>query len=526
MLDKKEKRFYSSINRRHTKENSYYYVHLHAENIGKFYDKDESEGVRLFKDHRDMAYRAMKGEVLKSWRKSITPVNSKMISVLDEIFDASSQSSQNDVAISQIDKQIQKFVENMLSNNTSERFLAAEKTAKAVDVSSILHNGNTMHAIQELDRLMQIIAEGVRLLKSPLSEPLAVALLQSQQGKIKVKSVKGYSRNVINALNDFKKNNHIVSGSDIEAALNALEILSANINTKTTQDGTPLTVDGLKSTIEYVFTNGMSEYVIANSINNTVLKYQNVLAKVVGSKPGVLAYTPDKEVGKPSTGKTDVAVKNVKLHCTSGILANQELQVEVGLSVKNYITKGFQYKGKNLPKTISSGSGGTLKRAFQDTFGNNAMAQYYAYNTMAHRVQLNNNSLSQAFNDILTARMFRRLFMQRNTNEFSQILVVNGQVVSFWEILMSLANAGSGSLSSSRASQQIVSISIPDTSKIKNVNGRIENANIEKGTNKDGTAWVAVPWARSKRVNEVINKAKIFANIHLDKYYNMINTRK
>ena len=496
--------FYKQTRSRQKHNFGIYYIHKHAENIGALYNKDINDAANLFRIHRTYAFNTMKQEALQSWRKTISPINNQMVEVLNTIFSTGAKGY-----ITEIDKEIQKSIENKLIE--AEKIIDLQKQAAAKDFGVILNNKNTKKAIEELNQLIEVLAEGVKLLKSPLSGPLAIALLDAQKNK-EAKTITGYSRNLLNALNSFKKNNQIVEDSDIEMAVKALVKICKNINTRKTKEGKGdnLTAKSLKRTTDYVFTTGLAENVVANGLNYATNKLEETIATVCGKTPGALQYE-GAEKRTVATGKTDVSLSNVKL-TLQHFLRGADLITDVGLSVKSYRTTNFQHNGKALPTTISSGSGSTLQAAFKAIFGNNEMANYFAYNTIAFRTNASVDKASFALNDLIIARRFNRLFMQRNKKDFSQILIVNGQVFSFWEIILSLAEPGSALLSSSKNTNQIVSLSIPDTMEVKNLNSRIAQEQVRENL-------VRYAWTRSKEVNSVINKAKVTAKIHLDNYY-------
>lgn len=507
--------FYKQSKSRQKNNVGNYYIHLHAENIGRLFGGDINDAARLFNVHRTYAYKTMRQEVLKSWRKTITPVNNKITSVLNTVF-----SQDLDGYVTEIDKTIRGKIEDNISN-AAEKVIDIQKKASNQNFALILNKGKSREAIEELNKTVEIIAEAVKLLKSPMSNSLAIALLNAQNNS--PKTITGYSRNLLKALNNFKKVNQIAEESDIDLALKTLTTLCKNINEQKTRKGENLTAKSLKNTVDYVFTSGLTESIVANSLVNANNEFEKMLISTCGQTNGTLEFDEKfQDNSKIATGKTDVNLKNVKI-TLENFLRGAELITEVGLSVKSYRVTNFLKNGKALPKTISSGRGGNLQTAFKAIFGDNEMGNYYAYNTIAFRTNNQVDEASLALNDLIIARRFNRLFMQRNKRDFSQILVVNGQVFSFWEIIKSIAEAGSARFSSSKNINQIVSLSIPDTKTIKNINQRIENANIIGGIREDGSEWAAIPWARSKRVLQVINKATVSAKIHLDNYYRLLN---
>ena len=119
-------------------------------------------------------------------------------------------------------------------------------------------------------------------------------------------------------------------------------------------------------------------------------------------------------------------------------------------------------------------------------------------------------------NDLILKRQILRLFSSAGgANDFNQFMLINGQIISIWDILQYALNSDLFLSSSEQGSEeQGLTLSIPDRPKIIQSNKKINNQKQSQLENA---------WLRSKKVNSAINTAKIKAKLHLKnlaKYYN------
>ena len=182
-----------------------------------------------------------------------------------------------------------------------------------------------------------------------------------------------------------------------------------------------------------------------------------------------------------------------------------EIKMNIGISSKFYTGTSFlgNLSDDKLKGKFSSGSGGTVKEALLNIFPNSG-ERYVVYNFLVH------SQYTREINNLLATRQLLRLFSSSGIDkDFSQYMLINGKVVSMWQIVryaMSTDLLLSNSLLEKGASQGVV-ISIQ---------GR-ENFG-KKGSfvkNKDGITPIMAAWQRSKERNNIINKAKVTATLHL-----------
>lgn len=259
---------------------------------------------------------------------------------------------------------------------------------------------------------------------------------------------------------------------------------------------------------------GLSTLLINNLMATAIAEPLGIAA---GVKAGSLLHgTVTQAVGKnqvtvspqyygvPSiTGKTDLKTDNVDFSIQFMDSAGPysiSMAINLGISSKFYSGQTFgDLSGGNV--TVKSGSGGTLKQALDTIFGTGA-DRYLAYNYMAH------NLYTHQLNDLILKRQIIRLFASAGTGDFAQFMLVNGKIVSVWDLVQYVLNNDVGLSASpqggSGGKTQGVVLHIEGRKNIPAANKR------EPPDEKD----LIAAWKRSKNVNAAINKAKIEATIH------------
>ena len=104
--------------------------------------------------------------------------------------------------------------------------------------------------------------------------------------------------------------------------------------------------------------------------------------------------------------------------------------------------------------------------------------------------------------DLILTRQLVKLFSSRGgKDDFSQWMLVNGQVISIWQLIMSTENfvgLSHSQIHQTNNQTQLVSLSLPNT------------VNIEKQTT------IIDPYVRVPLVNKLLNEMTIKAYVHLD----------
>ena len=123
----------------------------------------------------------------------------------------------------------------------------------------------------------------------------------------------------------------------------------------------------------------------------------------------------------------------------------------------------------------------------------------------------------EQMNDLIATRQLIRLFASAgSSSDFAQFMIVNGQVVSIWSLVeYALMNDLGLSSSMKGSSSQAIVLSIPDRPKIA-------GANVYDPLDTPGETPSVAAWNRSRKVNSVIDSARIKAELHLSKLLNAI----
>ena len=174
----------------------------------------------------------------------------------------------------------------------------------------------------------------------------------------------------------------------------------------------------------------------------------------------------------------------------------------VGLSNKQYRTNHFRnlYRKYSFRSfEYSSGSGGTFKEAIDAIFNSNIYNKYLAYNIMAPRSKRTKET--QALQDLILTRQIVKLFSSRGGQEdFSQWMLVNGEIISIWQIILSTEKfVGLSYSHMTQTNDQAVSLSLPGAKSIEEDLVKIE-------------AKERVPI-----INKKLNEMTIKAYVHIDK---------
>ena len=126
--------------------------------------------------------------------------------------------------------------------------------------------------------------------------------------------------------------------------------------------------------------------------------------------------------------------------------------------------------------------------------------KYLSYNILAHSDKPSIAGVSAELNDLLLTRQLLRIFSTRGgSSDFAQFMLVNGQIVSIWELILESENFLGALSSQAESMHQAITLSIPDRPSICKA-AKILNS-----------------YKRVHAVNSAINKAKITAHIHLNK---------
>ena len=465
-------------------EASNYYIHLHKRNIGT----RASGGVIDFKKQKELAANQLKSNYAGLLKDNF---NSKIPEGLGDALDIK-------------EEEFITTLNNQLKNNL-QKALATDKLYQlhnyAGDLQKAISSSFDGDKLKDFSDALDIIAKCVSLMDG--GDALGAILLNAKKhggnskalGKALNRELKAFEVN--NNLSTFSKESLISAKAQLDNLAFALNKGYFKSGKTLSESGlTTLLLNGLVST---QIAEGLG-FMIANETRGIL---SNAIVESVGSKAtlsGDIFFNKNKKM----YGKADILLKNVQMSLEG---SGQEINLNLGISSKFYKNQGFRTSkgGKvksNKKGAFHSGSGWTLGAALHTVFSGDR-ERYLAYNYMVHNLH------TMEMNDVIATRQLLRLFSSMGVSEdFAMFMLVNGELVSIWDMVQyAVSNSLSLSQSMAKGSDQAIVLTIPDRTKI------MEKTKIkEKGLSLEELAW-----KRSRLKNAQINKARIYAELRIDK---------
>lgn len=479
-----------------------YYIHYHQENIGKANKHNIPDIVATFQSHRTNVLRQSKATYKKLFKESILKGSSKKL--LNEAF------SKEDV-LTEIDRQMKKQMQELIATDKLQLLMEKQRSLyqgkeRKINFANLI-SAESKVQIEELDKLIGVLVECCEILNSREGSQLAIELTNFRKSNFNLPQLQ-------QALDNFiKENDKKLITIDEQRAVSAAQSINAltrGLITRKTSKNEALTTQGVQKMIDAIFNTGFGE-AVASIIDETASSVINRgLIELTGKQnvPGVKISLSSKEGDKitdavPRAGKADIKFSNLRFKIQqNGDTQGGTISMTVGLSNKLYRTNHF----KNLDKKYSfrsfeysSGSGGTFKEAIDAIFNSNIYNKYLAYNIMAHRSKRTKEA--QALQDLILTRQIVKLFSSRGGQEdFSQWMLVNGEIISIWQIILSTEKfVGLSHSQMTQTNDQAVSLSLPGAKSIEEDLVKIE-------------AKERVPI-----INKKLNEMTIKAYVHIDK---------
>ena len=473
-----------------------YYIHQHVTNIGKA--GNGSGGINLnYQQQKKNALNASKNYYKNLFKSNLS---ADSITLLNEVFD-------RDDLMLELNKQMKNALQESINFNAIQKGIQIQRQAFDSNIIKNLLN-NKMNQIKEFDKLLTSFAECCALLRSPEGDKLALLLIKVK-GRTN-QTVKEKSAFLQQALNTFlaENNTKTFEGQQVDEIAKRMNAIANALSTQSTGSGKELTKDGLNKMVDAVFNTGFGE-AFAGMLQNTArINIDNAIASMTGGKTSQVQVTNafGDLVGfkdTSSAGKVDTKLSNVKIT----IDAKNDLQggiinIDLGISNKQYRTQHFPGLDSQTNKqSFGGGSGGSLREALDSLFGFGTLYEkYLSYNILAHSDKPSIAGVSAELNDLLLTRQLLRIFSTRGgSSDFAQFMLVNGQIVSIWELILESENFLGALSSQAESMNQAITLSISDRPSIYKA-AKILNS-----------------YKRVHAVNSAINKAKITAHIHLNK---------
>lgn len=428
---------------------SNYYIHEHAENIGRANlgnAMTQGQLVSFYSEKRQAALDAAKQQYRNLFKASIikNQTSSEGITLINEALE-------DDNIMKEINDQMGKRLSQVLAVDKLASLMQKEIQADKTDFKKII-NSDALVEIEAFNNILEALAGASQLIRNQtLGKRLAFYLTHIFNSKTGVVNRQEAGIKLQEQLKKFKDE---VNGSQlnnfdiqqIESIQNSLNTLVRALKTdKTGKKDKEMTADGIRKLIQNIFNTGFAQVISGQIKKNAYISIMGGLknVKFTGNEKTQIAFTDtlgqfQKFIGSPSYGKADVIFPNVKIKLEKqGTENNAEINISIGISDKFY--KGAKFPGvKEIKKsdgTISSGGGGKVTDILQLIFGNDIRSLYLSYNTLAHGPNI--SSAQEALQDIMLKRNLVYSFAARGQSDFAQFMFINGQIVPIWDIILS-----------------------------------------------------------------------------------------
>lgn len=502
---KNSSNFYKKVNE--VFKHNTIYIHRHAHNIGKLIGGGGS-AASVLKDNR-------RSSAAKQQYKKLFLANSSLSKDAIELLKTTGGYTED-----QVWNAIDQSLKKSLSQIDMSKLAALHGIANDIPsvVSMISKQGYAKQAFQNQQKFLQCLADAADLLGSH-GKGLALAILAEKSQQKGAVTLKGLGSKIENAIRQFQKNSNgaflsEADKKDISSVIGQLNNLARNLKTGETKAGKKLNdTSSWSSIFTNLFSLGFSEALGRQATASAFAASGNAI-KIVGTSAhkGVkYSLYGEENFGKKIVGKTDFGGKNLNMSVSENSIIGSfgEIKINLGGSMKFYKGQPFQPLSNKSSKslTIGSGSGGSLADALNAIYGGSFKALYYAYNALAHE-QIHNLDL---IHEALLSRHILRLFSTTGgASDFSQFLLINGEIVTVWDLVRYVSDITNNisKSASQKGNNQAISISIPGRKEIIAANTIDENSQQTQ---------LIQAYNRSKNVNSAIHAARITAVLHVNR---------
>lgn len=457
---------------------NYYYIHLHKQNIGRMAGgspKTDADMVKIFSSYKRSSAKALKKQYTGYLIGSMIDLTPGGAKVIEEALDVSNNSS--DRILQRLHDALKTGFESQFDNRAiiaamqkqQELIWSPKKNPGLVELDKLFQSngrkGDKIQGFAVLDKILQVLEETCKLLNSDSGNMLAVILSEQRQNGYN--ATKELGRHLEAALNQFIKDNKegaflskdLEEGIKIATEINNFSTALKN-NKTSSSEGKLLSTRSLQSILQNsvfpmiseLFVNQLQEAAI-NIPSSEMAKFIANSIKMSGADTSFIQYTaPDGTIvpgqylrnyglteGKEqkSFGKADSLVDVLlegesitgKYHGT--------IKLSVGISTKAYASNKIGTKLNQSFDNYSLGKGLNLGQAFSLIPNLSTYHRYLGYNLISHDTSEDPNTAHSliALQDVLLTRGLAYLASGRGISDSAQLLFLNGNIMSMWDII-------------------------------------------------------------------------------------------
>ena len=449
----------------------YYYIHKHKENIGRMglqkaetdsslaelfnsykYGKDAILSNTLTNQYLSLMY-AASPDLVDLVNETLNPENSAQ-NILDRIQNALQQGFENQFTPNKI---IQMLNIEKSTNWTISSKNKKNNNADAIALMKMLSQDDASKAKQGfafLDEILTGMTEAVRLLNS--EEGAALVSVLSNMIRKRHYSIQSLGKDFHRILDSFVKhhNGDTINGADTLKAVQLMLPIAEALETGKTKKGKKLSLDSLQGLVQKQFYSMLAEIFVTHiqeAAQNAAVKYIVDSVNDINNGAGtdeveILVTNPDGTYpegastlndGEKKYGKADAKFNNVQVS-TEVVTGRDDgyFKMSVGISNKAYIINHIGEGSLKKFNVYSLGGGMTIGNALSLLLGTNGhiRERYLAYNIFSHPQRELPLALN-ALQDTLLTRSIIYLAGARGKDDFAQFMLLNGELLSVWDIV-------------------------------------------------------------------------------------------
>ena len=492
----KKSDLYSSL----TFYKGYIYIHLHQNNIGlakgngsdgtPLNDSDIAGHFNKYKTGKNSTVgQAIKNQYIQLLKSSISRNNltNEQYSLLNNVLDV--KNNNVEAILGRLNKILQKGFEDQFTTtkitdllNNEDKTNWKEKSSSFKELTEILEGKNNKSGFKTLNKILQDMADTVKLLQTPEGDELATIISNNLKNNYVDPKTIGSCLN--KAINEFskKQNGKTIESRDVLKAAEYFKNVTNGLETGTNSRDEPLKTKGLQGLVQKSFysliaeifashldkaaKNSAVQYIIDSVKDIDIIGDVSVSLEVTdpdGNYGGDLNTNPNNRTffqnsGSPDQnyGKADLRFNNVQVNLSSLFEDDKGLgsiQMSVGISSKAYVRNEI---GANSLKDFQNqrfelGGGMTIGNAIKLlNGGNDLFFKYLCYNTLTKGPTstivndgragrpFKNTGLSQSYGalqNIILTRSILYLAGGRSQEDFANFIFMNGKLLSMWDIV-------------------------------------------------------------------------------------------
>ena len=437
-----------------------YYIHYHAQNIGRLKEGSFEDLSIAFNDSKvQQTANIMKNQYRNLLNNNIhKQVKVTDPSVLELMLQNGSQT--NDQLLTQFNQVVQEELQKRVNEKA---ITTALNTAKSLSLSSSQDtiSKNLNNTCQQVNNILITIEKVInKFKKDATAEGIAFTLfdvntLEGNSNKNKITNMGlNLTSQILQVEEKLQGKLFPFNGTQQKAIIDGMRQLADALIRGTKKGSTKdspkeLTLNSLKHIFDQnIFSTGIGEAIgvkaqkvmnsaLKNTLNGLELKGQNNVHFIPSDETGAFKESDSKDDLK--MGKVDIKYSNVSLHLgeTSFGLGGT-LYLDIGISNKLYQSNNFRYNNLTGGGGFEFGGGLTLKQVI-DMISSTNKIKYLAYNAFSWSKEpfVKNSEGYINLYHIMGIRSLLNLVSTRGGyQDFAMFMLLNGQLISVWDMLL------------------------------------------------------------------------------------------